>query len=146
MTMFPVQAFSQDIGQWAKKGHVIITTRNSPIAFHQAISVAIEITSWDVKLGSEFLMFLLESEIGKDLETEGVSAQELSRRLSGHALGISHMAGLIHRRSCSTNATRWGRTATASMISQHRLSNQVPNIAPHLLLLSPLIRLSDLAS
>ena len=50
-------------------------------------------------MGAEFLMFLLQKEIGKDLEKEGMSANELSRRLSGHALGISHMAGLIHRRS-----------------------------------------------
>ncbi|KAI0545208.1 pfs domain-containing protein [Xylaria curta] len=82
----------------ARQGHVIITTRSSSVAFHQA-SVAIEVTSWDVKLGSEFLLFLLQQEIGKDIEEEGISAQELSRRLSGHALGISHIAGLIHRRS-----------------------------------------------
>ncbi len=29
-------------------------------------------------------------------EKEAMSAQELSRRLSGHALGISHIAGLVH--------------------------------------------------
>lgn len=82
----------------AGRGHVIITTRNSSVAFHQASS-AVEVTSWDVKMGSEFLMFLLQKEIDKDLKKEDISAQELSRRVSGHALGISHIAGLIHRRA-----------------------------------------------
>ncbi|KAJ2993997.1 hypothetical protein NUW58_g1673 [Xylaria curta] len=82
----------------AGRGHVIITTRSSSVAFRQA-SAAIEVKSWDARLGSQFLMFLLQNEIGRDLEKEGISAQELSHRLGGHTLGISHMAGLIHRRS-----------------------------------------------
>ncbi|EKJ79604.1 hypothetical protein FPSE_00289 [Fusarium pseudograminearum CS3096] len=87
-------------GYWpiASRGHVIITTRNSSVAYRQASS-AIEITSWDVTMGSEFLMFLLQREFGNDAKKEGISALELSRWLSGHALGISHMAGLIHKRS-----------------------------------------------
>ncbi|RGP66019.1 tetratricopeptidelike helical [Fusarium sporotrichioides] len=82
----------------ASRGHVLITTRNSSVAFRQASS-AVEITSWDIPMGSEFLMFLLQRELGNDAKKEGMSALELSRRLSGHALGISHMAGLIDKRS-----------------------------------------------
>jgi hypothetical protein len=81
-------------------GHVIITTRNPSIAFHYA-STSIEVTSWDPQTGSDFLLFLLKKEIGRDINKEGMSAFELSKRLSGHALGITHMAGMIHRRSWS---------------------------------------------
>ncbi|KAI7781720.1 hypothetical protein LA080_014486 [Diaporthe eres] len=60
-----------------------------------------KIYTWDYKTGSEFLFFLLKKEVGKDIDTEGISALELSKRLSGHALSITHMAGLIQRRSWS---------------------------------------------
>jgi hypothetical protein len=56
----------------------------------------LEVTSWDAQTGSQFLLFLLEKSIGRDLEAEGNSALALSERLSGHALAISHMAGLIY--------------------------------------------------
>ncbi|KAF2811394.1 uncharacterized protein BDZ99DRAFT_507903 [Mytilinidion resinicola] len=81
-------------------GKAIITTRNHSLAYEPATS-GLEITSWDAKTGSEFLLFLLKRNIGSDIQAEGDSATELSKKLSGHALGISHMAGLIHRRSWS---------------------------------------------
>jgi hypothetical protein len=84
----------------ASHGKAIITTRNSSLAYDLATS-GLEITSWDTKTGSEFLLFLLKRNIGCDIQAEGDSASELSKKLSGHALGISHMAGLIHRRSWS---------------------------------------------
>jgi hypothetical protein len=49
-------------------------------------------------MGREFLILLLWEEIGKDIEKERVSAEELSLRLSGSALGIANIAGLIHKR------------------------------------------------
>lgn len=81
-------------------GHAILTTRSTTLAFDYATE-SIEIYTWDHKTGSEFLLFLLKKEIGKDINTEGISALELSKRLSGHALSITHMAGLIQRRSWS---------------------------------------------
>ena len=76
-------------------GRAIITTRNHSLAFEPA-SHGVEITSWDARTGSEFLFFLLKENIGRDLEAEGTSAYALSERLSGHALALSHMAGLIY--------------------------------------------------
>lgn len=84
----------------ASHGKAIITTRNHSLAYEPATS-GLEIASWDEKNGSEFLLFLLKRSIGSDIQAEGDSASELSRKLSGHALAISHMAGLIHRRSWS---------------------------------------------
>lgn len=84
----------------ASHGKAIITTRNHSLAYEPATS-GLEITSWDAKTGSEFLLFLLKHNIGSDIQAEGDSAIELSQKLSGHALAISHMAGLIHRRSWS---------------------------------------------
>ena len=84
----------------ASHGKAIITTRNHSLAYEPATS-GLEITSWDEKEGSEFLLFLLKRNIGRDIEAEGLSACELSKKLSGHALAISHMAGLIQKRSWS---------------------------------------------
>ncbi|KAJ6010017.1 hypothetical protein N7522_005033 [Penicillium canescens] len=84
----------------SSRGHAMITTRNPSLAFAHTSS-SIEVTSWDHQTGSEFLLFLLRRNIGNDINTEGLSAFELSKRLSGHALGLAHMAGLIHRRSWS---------------------------------------------
>ncbi|OAQ97307.1 hypothetical protein LLEC1_00074, partial [Akanthomyces lecanii] len=81
-------------------GRAIITTRNHALAYEPASS-GLEITTWDETQGSEFLLFLLKDNIGKDIETEGLSACEISKKLSGHALAISSAAGLIQRRSWS---------------------------------------------
>lgn len=84
----------------ASHGNVIITTRNHNLVYKFASS-GLEITSWNVEKGSEFLLFLLKDSINRDIQGEGTSASELAEKLSGHALGISHMAGLIQRRSWS---------------------------------------------
>ena len=53
-------------------------------------------------MGSKFLLHLLKTDIGEQLTREETSsANELSKKLSGHALAISQMAGLIYRRSWS---------------------------------------------
>ncbi|KAL6695359.1 pfs domain-containing protein [Trichoderma pleuroticola] len=87
---------------WPERSHgkAIITTRNHNLVYKFATS-GLEITSWDAKTGSEFLLFLLKDNIGRDIQSEGLSAIELAEKLSGHALGLSHMAGLIQRRSWS---------------------------------------------
>ncbi|KAM0511972.1 hypothetical protein ACHAPE_009328 [Trichoderma viride] len=87
---------------WPEGGHgkAIITTRNHNLVYKFATS-GLEIASWDAKTGSEFLLFLLKDNIGRDIQAEGLSAFELAEKLSGHALGISHIAGLIQQRSWS---------------------------------------------
>ena len=85
----------------ASSGCVLVTTRNYDLAFEPAGS-GVEVLHFDAEHGSEFLLHLLTTDITKDLNnTEIQSARELSDRMSGHALAISHMAGLIHRRSWS---------------------------------------------
>jgi hypothetical protein len=87
---------------WPETSHgkAVLTTRSSSLAYELATS-GIEVNTWNPQTGSEFLLFLLKRAISNDLDIEGQSALELSKRLSGHALGIAHMAGLIHRRSSS---------------------------------------------
>ncbi|QYS99428.1 NB-ARC domain-containing protein [Trichoderma simmonsii] len=87
---------------WPKSSHgtAIITTRNHNL-MHKFATSGLEITSWDAKTGSEFLLFLLKDNIGRDIQSERLSAVELAEKLGGHALGISHMAGLIKRKSCT---------------------------------------------
>lgn len=84
----------------SSKGHALITTRNHLLAFKPATD-GVEITSWDVQTGSQFLLYLLKESIGEDLKAETTSALALSERLSGHALAISHMAGMIFEGSMS---------------------------------------------
>lgn len=71
------------------------------MAFGCAAS-SLEISSWDAETGSELLLFLLARSVGEDVVTESGSALELSRKLDGHALAISHAAGLMLRRSWTT--------------------------------------------
>ncbi|KAF2259245.1 NB-ARC and TPR domain protein [Lojkania enalia] len=85
----------------ASRGQALVTTRNPSIAFELA-DRGMEVTSWDHETGLRFLLHLLSSEISTDLqEDEAESAQQLSHKLCGHALAISTMAGLIHRRALS---------------------------------------------
>ena len=81
----------------ASRGKVLVTTRNRSLAI-ECTSKVVEILSWDVETGSQFLIFLLSESISADIN-ETKSALDLSRKLDGHALAISQMAGLILRRS-----------------------------------------------
>ena len=85
----------------ASRGQAIITTRNHNFVFYPSDG-GLEITEWDTETGSRFLVHLLSTDIGNQLtEEEAQSAHELSSKLSGHALALSLMAGLIHSRSWS---------------------------------------------
>ena len=85
----------------ASRGQALITTRNHSFAFEPADG-GLEIKTWDAETGSRFLLHLLSTDISVQLtDDEAKSAHELSQKLSGHALAISHMAGLIHRRAWS---------------------------------------------
>lgn len=82
-------------------GRVLITTRNHSLGFDPA-DAGLEILPWDTDTGSKFLLHLLTGHISAELlENEAQSAYSLSERLSGHALALSNMCGLIHRRSWS---------------------------------------------
>jgi len=85
----------------APRGQAVITTRNHNFAFYPTDG-GLEITEWDTEMGSHFLLHLLSTDISNQLtEEEAHSAHELSLQLRGHALALSLMAGLIHRRSWS---------------------------------------------
>ncbi|KAH6621474.1 Tetratricopeptide-like helical [Chaetomium sp. MPI-SDFR-AT-0129] len=93
-----VESYETIMPYWptSNKGKVIITTRNHSLAIEPALE-GVQIAPWDAVTGSQFLMWLLKGNIGRDLEADNDSALILSERLSGHALAIRHMAGLIHR-------------------------------------------------
>lgn len=85
----------------ASRGQALITTRNRSFGFEIADG-GLEVHAWDTETGSRFLLHLLSTDISEELKEVGVvSALELSQKLNGHALAISHMAGLIHRRAWS---------------------------------------------
>ncbi|KAL2874453.1 hypothetical protein SGCOL_010325 [Colletotrichum sp. CLE4] len=81
------------------QGLALITTRNHSLALNPA-NGDLEVLSWDTANGTKFLLHLLDGHISTDLlASEAKSAYSLAERLSGHALAISNMSGLIHRRS-----------------------------------------------
>lgn len=85
----------------APRGQALITTRNRNFAYDPADG-GLEIAAWDAETGAQFLLHLLSADLGDQLSSEEVtSAHKLSTTLSGHALAISNMAGLIYRRSWS---------------------------------------------
>lgn len=81
----------------AGQGSVIITTRNRTLALQPA-DINIEVPHFDKKAGSELLLYLLKMGVASDIsQMDTQSAVELSEKLSGHALALSQMAGLIHK-------------------------------------------------
>ena len=82
-------------------GQVLITTRNRSLGFDSA-DASLEVLPWDTDTGSKFLLHLLRGHISAELlATESQSAYSLSERLSGHALALSNMCGLLYRCSWS---------------------------------------------
>lgn len=94
--------FLQEYWPFASRhGQALITTRNPEFGF-QLADREMEITNWDSDTGLRFLLHLLSTDISTQLrEDEAASAHQLSQKLNGHALAISTMAGLIHRRALS---------------------------------------------
>lgn len=78
-------------------GGVLVTTRNHTLSF-EPCGVGIEISTFATHEGSVLLLHLLNRSQTSD-STE--SAYELSKRLSGHALAIYQIAGLIQSRAWS---------------------------------------------
>jgi hypothetical protein len=78
-------------------GGVLVTTRNHTLSF-EPCGAGIEISTFATHEGSVLLLHLLNRSHTSD-STE--SAFELSKRLSGHALAIYQMAGLIQSRAWS---------------------------------------------
>lgn len=80
---------------------MLVTTRNPALAFQPA-ETGIEILPIDNDVGSKLVLHLLSMDIVHELSSgETESAQELSEKLSGHALEISQKTGLINQRSWS---------------------------------------------
>lgn len=80
---------------------MLLTTRNHGLALQPA-GAGLEVPPFESTKGSEFLLHILSMDIADSLTAqEAKSAMELSERLSGHALAISQMAGLIHKRGWS---------------------------------------------
>jgi hypothetical protein len=91
----------QEFWPLAGRGQALITTRNSHVSFEFA-DTRMEIANWDHEKGLQFLFHLLQTDSAQDLEdTEITSAHQLADKLRGHALAISAMAGVIHRRAWS---------------------------------------------
>ncbi|KAI1418796.1 NB-ARC and TPR domain protein [Xylaria sp. FL1777] len=91
----------RDFWPLSSRGQAIITCRNPVFGFELA-DRGMEIANWDNDTGLRFLLHLLSADISMELEKdETTSALQLSEKLSGHALAISTMAGLIHRRALS---------------------------------------------
>lgn len=85
----------------ASHGAIIVTSRNHSLGFEPA-DRGLEVPHFDAQEGSDFLMFLLQWDLADDISsTEVDSALQLSQKLSGHALALAQMAGLIVRRSWS---------------------------------------------
>ncbi len=97
-----VESFDALHAYWpslAARGHALITTRNTTLAYEPA-ETGVEVSSWDAETGSKFLLHLLSGHISADiLANQAQSAFELSERLSGHAIALAKMGGLIHRRA-----------------------------------------------
>lgn len=85
----------------ASHGQALITTRNRSFGFEIADG-GLEVQTWDTNTGSRFILHLISTDISEELTDDDVSsAHELSQKLSGHALAICQMAGLIHKRALS---------------------------------------------
>jgi hypothetical protein len=84
----------------ASRGQILITTRNPSLAFEVADTM-MEMVSWDNKTGLKFLLHLLSTDLATELKEDEATSAQLAQKLSGHALAISAMAGLIHRQSLS---------------------------------------------
>ncbi|KAJ6780996.1 hypothetical protein PWT90_09037 [Aphanocladium album] len=85
----------------ASQGCVIITSRNHSFAYEPA-ETGIEVLPFDRESGSGFILHMLSLDIVTSISSQDVqSSLQLSEKLSGHALAISQMTGLIHRRSWS---------------------------------------------
>lgn len=100
---------------------ILITTRNRNFAFDLAAR-GLEITIWDKYTGFQFLLHLLTTDLTTNLpEDEDQSARHLADYLSGHALAISAIAGLIHKRHLSF--TEFGKFYNQHRNEVHRISD-----------------------
>lgn len=99
----------------ASRGQALVTSRSppfAPFAFEPA-NGGLEITTWDTETRWRFLLHLLSTEIGTELNKgEVTSTHELSQELSGHASVLSHIAGLIYRPT-------WSITEFMKIYRQH---------------------------
>lgn len=82
----------------ASQGKAVITSRNHFLAFSPA-ETGIEVHPFDPDAGSKFVLQLLQRNIAEEVVSGEIqSAKQLSEKLDGHALAISQMTALIHRK------------------------------------------------
>ena len=103
---------------FASDGLVLVTTRNHSLAFEPA-GAGFEVPHFDVETGKHFILRLLSMDADNvDNRQESVSAMTLSKQLNGHALAISQMAGLIHKRAWSIEEFLQIYSTNAKMMEQ----------------------------
>lgn len=84
------------------KGRVIVTTSDRSMIF-SIPGEKLEVEPWSENEGWRYLFHLLGRDDKNNLDlSEKEAAVDLSGRLSGHALSISLIAGLIFNGGCST--------------------------------------------
>ncbi|KAF2228145.1 hypothetical protein BDZ85DRAFT_12299 [Elsinoe ampelina] len=84
-------------------GQVLVTTRNIEFEFHLT-DYGMRLDNWDAAHGIKFLEHLLSPASGRRIPVHSIAtenARKLAEKLEGHALAISLMAGMIHRRAWS---------------------------------------------
>jgi hypothetical protein len=85
----------------AGRGDILVTTRNHNIAYEPA-GDGIEVPYFNISEGSDLIMHLLRLDVARNVQqSEIIAATQLAEKLSGHALALSTMAGLIYRRRWS---------------------------------------------
>ena len=80
----------------ASRGKFVVTSRNHSLAFSPA-ETGIEVQPFDSDAGSKFVLQLLQRNIAEEVVSSEIQSA-LSDKLDGHALAISQMIALIHRK------------------------------------------------
>lgn len=83
----------------AQHGAILITTRHPNVAT-QPVDNSIEIPTFGIKEGAEFLEHLLAKKT--DTESEQLSSLQVSSKLDGHALALNQIAALMNARRISS--------------------------------------------
>ena len=87
----------------SEHGSILVTSRNHILALDPASS-GIDIQTFDIATGTDFLFHVLSSQRHEDPDQkEKESGQALSEKLQGHALALNQMAALILHQQCSVH-------------------------------------------
>jgi hypothetical protein len=81
----------------ARHGSILITTNHRSLT-SQPVDKGIEVVEFNPVEGARFLVQSIPDRVVKESDREFDAALILSKKLGGHALGVSQMAALIHSR------------------------------------------------